>query len=69
MPGPDGDVVDIRQDSLKDVPEVVLSELPPDCLRAFAEVKDEEMEWKSTWATEKHDGARAQFKVDYNLST
>ncbi|KAI9877764.1 MAG: hypothetical protein M1830_002894 [Pleopsidium flavum] len=69
IPGPDGDVIDIKQDGLADVPDAIVSELPLDCLKAFAEARDAELNWKSSWATENEDGARARFKVDYNLST
>lgn len=69
VPGPDGDVFDITQNSLADVTSDVVSELPPDCLKAFAEVRNEESQWKHSWATENDDGSRARFKVDYNLST
>ncbi len=68
IPGPDGHVLDIKQNGLTDVPDGVLSELSPDCLQAFIEARDAELKWRAGWRTEQEDGARARFKVDYNLS-
>lgn len=57
--GPPG--IGYDQGSLTNIPQHVLDELPAECLQAFQQAKNREIDWKSQWRTESIDGMRAHF--------
>jgi chromatin structure-remodeling complex protein RSC7 len=65
VPGPDGDEWDVGPKGLTDIPEDVLSLLPPECLGSFLEAREEERKWKESWYGEAMDGARGRLRVGF----
>lgn len=65
VPGPDGDFHDTGINGLANLPSAILDELPAECRQAFENAKMQEREWKSSFGTESHDGARAQLKIGF----
>ncbi|EON67807.1 hypothetical protein W97_07062 [Coniosporium apollinis CBS 100218] len=65
VPGPDGDFHDTGINGLANLPSAILEELPAECRQAFENAKMQEREWKSSFGTESHDGARAQLKIGF----
>src|SRR3954451_4021778 len=49
VPGPDGDVFDLGFNGLSTVSDEIKAELPPECLAAFENALEKEMQWKNNW--------------------
>lgn len=69
VPGPDGDVYDLGFNGLSSISDDIRSELPPECLQAFNEALDKEMEWKGKWGSEGRDGHRKAPIIDKGTIT
>jgi len=67
VPGPDGDAHDLGFNGLGSVPDHIKSELPPECLQAFEEALEKEMQWKNKWGTEARDASRRAPAIDKGL--
>lgn len=65
IPGPDGDSLDVGTNGLAGISEEILAELPAECRAAFDQAKEEELEWKNQWQTERQDGARGDLKIAF----
>jgi chromatin structure-remodeling complex protein RSC7 len=50
---------------LASVPPEIADLLPLECRAAFDEAKNDEIEWKSSWGTEKQDGLRVDPRVTF----
>lgn len=57
--GPPG--LDNNPQSLSNISQDILDELPTDCRQAFEEAKARESTWRSRWNTETTDGKRGRF--------
>lgn len=64
VPGPDGDAHDLGFNGLSSVPDDIKSELPPDCLKAFEDALEKEMQWKNNWGTESSSTLRRAPAID-----
>lgn len=67
VPGPDSNKFDIGFNGLTGVSEDILSELPPECRKAFDDALVKEKEWKSQWGTESVDAKRKAPIIDKGL--
>ena len=67
VPGPDGDAYDLGFNGLASVSNDIKSELPPECLVAFEEALEKEMQWKTKWGTESSDSNRKAPAIDKGL--
>ena len=64
VPGPDGDVHDLGFNGLSSVSDDIKAELPLECLKAFEEALEKEMQWKNKWGTETSDAHRRAPIID-----
>ncbi|KUJ08026.1 uncharacterized protein LY89DRAFT_347936 [Mollisia scopiformis] len=64
VPGPDGDAHDLGFNGLSSIPNDVKAELPPECLAAFEQALEKEMQWKNQWSTESSSTLRRAPAID-----
>jgi len=64
IPGPDGDTYDLGFNGLSSVSDDIKADLPPECLKAFEEALEKEMQWKNKWGSESTDTARKAPVID-----
>lgn len=66
QPYPDeADEFDMSRKTIDDVPDDIVALLPPDCRKAFDEVREQRRRWREQWRAEIRDGARGQFRSGY----
>lgn len=65
LPGPDADFIDVGTNGLPTLDDEDEQNMKPEELEAFAQVKREELEWRSQWGGETTDGARAKPQIGF----
>ena len=68
VPGPDGDTYDLGFNGLSSVPDDIKAELPPECLKAFEDALEKEMQWKNKWEAESQSAHRKAPKIDKGVN-
>jgi len=67
VPGPDSNTYDLGFNGLSGVSEDILSELTPECRKAFNDALAKENEWKGRWSTEAVDAKRKAPIIDKGM--
>lgn len=65
IPGPDGNFIDVGINGLPVLDDEDKKNMKPEEIDAFANLKREELEWRSQWGGEDTDGARAKPRIGF----